>query len=128
MVDVEKILLSRKERRLLKHIEKNGLWEDDKRTKTMSFKVLNSYGLLNKVLDERFPTRYTPKTNVPESNCYKTVSGVSQYWKYTKREKSEGRKGLYRDVALLVIGGLVTVAFEHIGEILAVIGGIFQHG
>lgn len=84
MVEIEKIRLTKKERKLLKHIENNGIFKLDERTQTKAFLTLKSYGLLDERLSDRFPA--TPKDEYGNDtrNAYFARQEVSRYWIYRR--------------------------------------------
>ena len=84
MVEIEKIRLTKKERKLLKHIENNGIFKLDKRTQTKSFLTLKFYGLLDEKLSDRSPA--TPKDEYGNDtrNAYFARQEVSRYWIYRR--------------------------------------------
>lgn len=128
MQDVEKIFLGPKERKLLKYIENHGLWVGDRRVESPEFHVLESYGLVISYLDRRFDIEYVEGTDLPEDNAYKANPNTAQYWRYTEKKDQESREEFKKDVFLLIVGGLITLVFEHIGDIHAFILRLFNHG
>lgn len=84
MRPVEEIYLNSKEKRLLRRIEKYGLWLKDKRSLSKEFSTLNSYGMLSFRTDKRFPIEIEEGSTFPLENVCETVPDVAQYWRYTK--------------------------------------------
>ena len=80
MIEIEKIRLTKKERKLLKYIENNGISKLDERTQTRAFLALKSYGLLDEILSDKFPA--TPKDEYGNDtrNAYFAKQEVSRYW------------------------------------------------
>ena len=74
MVEIEKIRLTKKERKLLKYIENNGISKLDERVQTKAFLAIKSYGLLDERLSDRFPA--APKDEYGNE--------VSRYWIYRR--------------------------------------------
>ena len=84
MDEIEKIRLTKKERKLLKYIENNGISKLDDQTQTRAFLALKAYGLLDESLSDRYPP--TPKDEYGNDtrNAYFAKQEVSRYWIYRR--------------------------------------------
>ena len=91
MKPVDEIILSRKEKRLLRKIEKEVISLDDPETKTAEFSVLNGYGMLEQTVSDKFPKKLDPYGNTMV-NAYKISDEVSRYWLYQKQQRRTSRK------------------------------------
>lgn len=117
MTDAKEICLNSREKRLLRHIQRFGIWNEDKRVSTTSFNAIQRYGMLIGAVNKHFPAVTVPGTNIPECNSYTTVPDVDLYWRHQKLLAQEWRRTKRHDLVLLVAGGIVTLFVEHIGDI-----------
>ena len=84
MIDTEKIKLNRKERKLLKQIERYGISKFDNRINSKEFYTLNAYKMLTEYIDAKFPECPRDEYGNKTFNAYKTVPETSRYWLYQK--------------------------------------------
>lgn len=126
MYDIEKIQLTFQEKVLLKYIQKYGISDQCFLANTKSFKMLSRYGFLEGDTSKKYPPKYLPGTKIQECNAYRAVSDSELYWRHLKSVKSEKRSGFVRDVILLILGSLITLAVEHLGQIVDFLAGIWQ--
>ncbi len=95
MKAVDEILLSRKEKRLLRKIEKKEILLEAPETKTAEFSVLIRYGMLERTVSDKFSKEIDPYGN-PIVNAYKASNDVPRYWLYQKKQKRTSRKETMR--------------------------------
>ncbi len=118
MYDIEKIQLTFREKILLKYIQRHGISDQCFLVNTKSFKMLSRYGFLEGDTSKKYPPKYLPGTRIQECNAYRAISDAELYWRHLKSVKSEKRSGFARDIILLILGSLVTLAAEHLDKIV----------
>lgn len=87
MIEVEKIHLTFRERKLLKQIEKSGISINDERTQSKQFQAILKYNLLKLCFDESFPDIGKDTYDNPKLNAYRAIGDVSRYFVYQNRHK-----------------------------------------
>lgn len=121
MKSVEDIYLNFKEKRLLRRIERHGLWLKDKRASSKEFSTLNFYGMLAFRTDKRFPIEIEDGSTFPLENVCEAVPDVSQYWRYTKQlQKNQWKESRrYWITTGIAIAALIKSFFPEISAGLA---------
>ena len=87
MKPIDEILLSKREKRLLREIEESEIARNDQRTKTLAFSALIGYDMLELIVSKKFQIEYDMYNN-PIPNAYAVVDEVSRYWLYQAEKKS----------------------------------------
>lgn len=108
MTDVETIRISKEAKKLLKKIEKTGIYREDPLTSTAEFRELEGFKMLKLIRSKEFPVLYGIE-GMPTANTYITVPEVTQYWIYQKELRKQARTSAarYWITTLIAVAALI---------------------